>query len=503
MTINVRQFFPTSRADFDPELKLGMRYRYSYGDKRLGNGVEELVSAMVESGTSVIAQCSKDDKESERSYRLLSNDKISLSELIYQQSQVDPTQVANRELLVSLDACSINLNIGQCSRQSWADDYGVIEDNRSAGFSIMPSLIIDAKNNCCYGLGDILLHTRHKAHSDKVVLHEIRRQRNKLPLTHKESGMWSRVAYNTAEQLKSAAKVTFIMDQGGDNYESWQTILVQTKRDIISRIKEDRKATDYNNGNVGKLSELLGCTPVGESVMVKIKKLHHRSKSSGQIVKRKKRNALLHIKYIKVDLAMPTNYRKDQERIVQPLYIVEVKEDKASVPAGEKPIHWRLLTSWTVDNIAQAWKVVEAYCRRWDIEQLFRVLKKDGLNIEASELGSPKKIEKLTIMALKAASLVIDLVGAREGTEFIDLTTRFDGQQIQALQLLNEYYKGLTEKQSNPHQPASLAWAAWVIARAGGWKGYASQRKPGPQTMLKGLQKLQTYVECLSILKDT
>ncbi|MGA8447201.1 MAG: hypothetical protein WB766_18710, partial [Roseiarcus sp.] len=40
-------------------------------------------------------------------------------------------------------------------------------------------------------------------------------------------------------------------------------------------------------------------------------------------------------------------------------------------------------------------------------------------------------------------------------------------------------------KQKNPHPPGSLAFAAWVFARLGGWTGYYG--KPGPIVMLRGL----------------
>jgi len=41
----------------------------------------------------------------------------------------------------------------------------------------------------------------------------------------------------------------------------------------------------------------------------------------------------------------------------------------------------------------------------------------------------------------------------------------------------------------------SLSWAAWVIARLGGWSGYASQRPPVPSTMSRGLKKFKTIKE--------
>jgi hypothetical protein len=56
------------------------------------------------------------------------------------------------------------------------------------------------------------------------------------------------------------------------------------------------------------------------------------------------------------------------------------------------------------------------------------------------------------------------------------------------LQHVQPTLEGKTEKQKNPHPPNTLAWAAWIIARLGGWKEYACARKPGPITMLHSLQ---------------
>ncbi|MEM6717279.1 MAG: IS4 family transposase, partial [Cyanobacteria bacterium P01_C01_bin.147] len=50
---------------------------------------------------------------------------------------------------------------------------------------------------------------------------------------------------------------------------------------------------------------------------------------------------------------------------------------------------------------------------------------------------------------------------------------------------------GRTAKQQNPHPTASLAWAAWMIARLGGWSGYRSQRPHGIVTFERGLQVFQ------------
>src|SRR6202035_648914 len=50
----------------------------------------------------------------------------------------------------------------------------------------------------------------------------------------------------------------------------------------------------------------------------------------------------------------------------------------------------------------------------------------------------------------------------------------FDPEQTKVLHVLQKKLQGRTKKQQNPHPPHSLAWAAWTIARLGGWTGYDS-----------------------------
>jgi hypothetical protein len=71
----------------------------------------------------------------------------------------------------------------------------------------------------------------------------------------------------------------------------------------------------------------------------------------------------------------------------------------------------------------------------------------------------------------------------------------FDKEQQQCLQIMNEQLEGETTKLKNPATANTLKWAAWIIARLGGWKGYTSQRKPGPIVLQKGLAKFYHMYE--------
>ena len=52
-------------------------------------------------------------------------------------------------------------------------------------------------------------------------------------------------------------------------------------------------------------------------------------------------------------------------------------------PPGE-PLHWRLLTTHAVTSLADAKWIIGLYCRRWVIQQVFRVMITHGLDIEAA-----------------------------------------------------------------------------------------------------------------------
>ena len=76
----------------------------------------------------------------------------------------------------------------------------------------------------------------------------------------------------------------------------------------------------------------------------------------------------------------------------------------------------------------------------------------------------------------------MQLVDERDGKAKRPLGDVVDPDDQRALERIGQSREGKTAKQKNPHPPASLAYAAWVFARLGGWTGYYG--KPGPIVML-------------------
>ena len=215
--------------------------------------------------------------------------------------------------------------------------------------------------------------------------------------------------------------------------------------------------------------------------------------------KRRARRAVLAVRFGEVEICRPkTCSDRTAPRSVR-LTAIDVCQVKA--PRGEEPIHWRLLTTHTVDDVDKARQVIAWYSLRWNIEQRFRTLKSQGLDVESSMLENGAALERLVMLGIVAATKTMQVVLARDpATPAQPVERVFDPQEIAVLEALQPRLERRTEKQRNPHQRGLLGWASWTIARLGGWTGYASESPPGPITMHRGLQRFAAIVGGASLV---
>jgi hypothetical protein len=208
---------------------------------------------------------------------------------------------------------------------------------------------------------------------------------------------------------------------------------------------------------------------------------------------RPQRTARLKARFGRVRIVRPSHGRMGELPKEIELSLVEVSE--VGAPPGAEPILWRLLTTHVVEDAAAAWRIVGWYRQRWIIEQLFRTMKQQGLQLEDSQLDTAERLIKLTAIAASAACQVMQLVQARDGRAEQHAGIVFCADEIEALEALLPDLEGATQAQKNPHPPRSLAWAAWIIAKLGGWDGYPSSRPPGPITFKHGLDYFRPFAE--------
>jgi len=496
-------YHPTHRGHFVGDLLPNQRYRNNFGDERLSRRHITIQTAMSTHLTCCSQELSGERRELVGLGRFLNNDSVSVVELINLTTTIDPASISGKDLIVPMDNCDVNLALNGRSRRAWSKTVGVSGGGKAPGLQVMPALVIERQSEQCLGLADILLHGRPQVSCGKKENKRVKKAREKLPFYEKESACWSQVAVNTSLQLRGADRVTFLMDQGGDVYENMEQILNRTGRDFIVRVNHNRKCVDLDSGQAGTFDSVLATTPWLDNRLVDLRALDHVPKTNGRqkIKKRQGRTAKMNLRAVRIHLDPPYKYPAHLGRIETPLYLIEVMEDPSTVPTGEKPVHWRLLTSWENMDIDNMWEAVDAYRCRWHIEQVFRVLKKQGLEVDQSQVDTPEAFKKLLIMALKVAADAIRLTNARSGEHFVDINEMFTAEQSKVLSALNKRYSGRTKILTNPHASNSLAYAAWVIARMGGWDGYA-HRLPGPVRMMRGLREFYRACRYADLHRD-
>jgi hypothetical protein len=420
--------------------------------------------------TVVIRQISRNRAEQIAYYRYLENEQVTLSELVRSLSDHCQQQVNGRHILSISDTSEINLQAHHGRLKP--EGLGVVGNNKDVGFFIHPTLVLDAENGFPLGISNVQLWTRASDHANK-------QERNyaKLPIEQKESYKWLASAERSQRcfEVGEARLVTHIGDREADLYEEWATVPDRYNH-VLVRVHQDRRLL----GQTQSLYTYLSAQPCEGTYSVQVMADPRHGRTA--------REALLGICCASVQIQRPEKLKGEDYPPSIKLYAVEAKE--VNPPDGQDPIHWRLMTTHPVIAIEQALQVIQWYCWRWWIEQLFATLKLAGLDIEATQLESIEAIQRLTLLALSVAVKTLQMVEGRDNPD-IPASVAFCEEQQQCLSQIAPTLQGQTQKQQNPYPLASLPWATWFIARLGGWSGYCSQRPPGMPTLVHGLRRFE------------
>jgi hypothetical protein len=389
--------------------------------------------------------------------RFLGNARVTTARVIESWSEGTAAAAAGRHILAIQDTSEINFATTAERRRG----LGEIGKGNGRGVLLHPMLAVDAENGSCLGLVSGQVWTRQ---GRRTISHDRR------DLSDKESQRWIANALAAKPRLAKAAMVTAIGDRESDIFALYASV-AEERFHVIARSMHDRKLAD----GIGLYAASEGMAVVDQRAIV----LPARAQ-------RAERVALLDLRFGAVDLARPqTKFLRHLPKSL-PLTLVDVRESDPQ--AGTEPLHWRLLTTHPVTNAEEAWRIAEWYKRRWLIEQFFRVLKTQGFKLEDSQIATADRLLKLVAIAAKAAVITIQLLQARDGRGHQPVRLAFDANEVAALVALNQNLEAQSKRLKNPHPPDSLAWAAWIIGRLGGWDGYPSSRPPGPITMKHGLE---------------
>jgi hypothetical protein len=382
-----------------------------------------------------------------RLFRFLHNKRVTPGEMVSAARTRTLARVRGRHVLAIQDTTSLR-DQSNTSRHS---------------LHLHPTIAVDAADGAVMGLVDARMLTRMGGK---------RATKKRRPFEEKESRRWLDAAFAAAGLIDAgAASVTVVADREADIYEAFA--LRPPPVELIIRAQQDRELADG-----GRLSERLqdapdlGCEaidlPAGPG--------------------RKARKAVLALRACPVRIAAPARSRAASMALPAevPLWLVEARE--IDPPPDAAAAHWLLLTTYPAPDIAAARRITGLYRQRWTIEQVFRIMKTQGFDIEASRVGEGGPFENLAAATLIASIEVLQMVRERDGAAQRPLTDVFDAAEQPAMATICASLEGSTARQKNPHPPDSLAWATWICARLGGWTGYYG--KPGPITVHRGKLRL-------------
>jgi hypothetical protein len=424
-----------------------------------------LLEGMVHAGSTCLRRVADGKRRCEVQFnRFLANPKVTVERLVAGWSEATGAAVVGRHVLAIQDTSEINFRTTRTRNRG----LGEIGKGVGRGALLHAMVAVDAESEACLGLVAGAVWTR----CGRVdVPHQ------KRPLDQKESRRWIETATTGKGVLGGATTVTMVADREADLYALW-ALVPEPGIHVLGRIHHDRSLVGG-----GSLTTIARQWPLAGTRRMTLRERPGRPE----------REARLELRFGVVTIARPRDAGAPELPAQVRLSLIELSEPDP--PQGSEPITWRLLTTHPVANTDAAWQIVDWYRARWIIEQLFRLLKKQGLRLEDSQVETAERLLKLVAIAAHAALLTLQLLQARDGRSGEPASVAFTADELGTLDALHTQYCGRTPRQQNPHPQRSLAWAAWLIARLGGWDGYPSSRPPGPITLKIGIDKLRLLAQ--------
>lgn len=420
-------------------------------------------AALVARPGSCIRQLAQQSRARQMQFtRFLRNKAVKAEAIVAHAAERTASRAAGRDIVVVQDTSELPLG----GRRAKANGYGPVgRGGALRGLLLHAALAIDAGNGGVIGLVDAKVWNRTGGKT---------KHRRSRKTKEKESQRWLDSSRRAAQVLTEAASITVVSDRESDIYEHFA--LRPEGAHLIVRACQNRRIETDEEEQIGLLFSHIDSLPEQGRLKANI------PAAPG----RKARSSELAVRFSRVTLCKPLHGAAGLPDTIA-VTVVDVRE--TSTPEDGKPIHWRLLTTHSVTNIADARRIVDLYRMRWVVEEYFHTLKTGGFDIEAAEISDPEAMIRLVGAVAVAAVSVMQLVKARDGTTGQNLLETFELADQPILEAISTKLQGKTERQKNPHLKGSLAFAAWVVARLGGWDGYYG--KPGPKTMRLGLEAFQ------------
>ena len=399
-------------------------------------------------------------------YRMLENDKFTDDAVMSAhhdaiQARYDEIRAerGDVELLAVQDTMSVNY---EGHNKTAGLGY---TGNDTRGLSVHSCLLI---NDTSVPLGVLAQDVYSRPEPKAEGTHFEKRTR---PIEEKESYRWLKTMKDAAKAAPRGANIVHVADREGDIYELY-ALAASTGQSFVIRAIHDR----IDTGHEHIITKLYGSEAVAQ-ITVTVPENH--------ALRQKERKAVLTVRYGEFDIKRPQTVSKDAAPESLKVNLVSVREE--APPDGIEPIEWLLMTNLPVNNADDAIHVVDIYRKRWKIERFHYILK-SGRAIEGLQ---QRTVGGLTSMLLLYSIIAIQIMAltflARTAPES-PASLLFDESELVIL------WKAANRTKSLPDGIITIARAAKLVAKLGGFAGAPSDGAPGLKVIWQGLSKL--YALC-------
>ena len=204
-----------------------------FNDERLWRRYRFLKEAMIRKRSSTINQLASSDKERRAYYRFMSNEKVTISELMGVSGGKDCADYSGKHILAIGDTSEISLK-QQLSHIKDAARVGLLSDHKTRGFLVHAQMLLDAQSGHGLCLSSLLLWNRPQKGNKSTV--------TKPPYEERESYKWERGIQDSELLTSSAQMVTYVFDQEADIFDLYSGIKTMGgNRHLIVRCHYNRK----------------------------------------------------------------------------------------------------------------------------------------------------------------------------------------------------------------------------------------------------------------------
>lgn len=431
-------------------------------NKRLNIMLENLSQAPEQS----IPQAMGNWQATKAAYEFLDNERVSHAALVAGQRQITSERIHQRAaqgdtvVLCVQDTTDFNFN-----HHPATSGLGPLANQHMSGFLAHTNLAVSAQG-VPLGLLEQEVWVRNAAETGKS------KQRHQRRFEEKESYKWVKglpCVMSPPEQETSLAQLDI----------QWVTVCDREAHiyEFLDEVQQQEQAF------IVRASRGRSFTPDGQDLFDAIKPMPVQQVDRLTLPRhpqRQEREAQVELRYGQVTLRRPRRAKTPSETIT--VHVVEVLEPNP--PPGERAVHWVLLTSLPVENLADAQAIVHWYSYRWLVERFHYVLK-SGCRLEERQLREQKRLERLLGVFNMIAWQLLWLTYQARQTPQTSCLEALEPHEWHAL------YAHTHQTIEIPATPPTLGEAVQWIAQLGGFLGRKGDGEPGVKVLWRGLTRLR------------